>query len=92
MEQARVHDPEEAGKILDVFRSHGHTELDTARGYGRGTSEEMLGELNWQKRGIVMGNQAVAARAHWPARGRADEPQRGARPHGPRDVAQGAQD
>jgi aflatoxin B1 aldehyde reductase len=54
VEQARVHDPEEAGKILDVFRSYGHTELDTARGYGRGTSEEMLGELNWQKRGIVM--------------------------------------
>jgi aflatoxin B1 aldehyde reductase len=53
-EQARVHSPEEAGEILDVFRKYGHTELDTARVYGGGSSEEMLGDLKWQDRGIVM--------------------------------------
>jgi aflatoxin B1 aldehyde reductase len=37
-----------------VFRKHGHSELDTARVYGGGSSEEYLGQLDWQKRGIVM--------------------------------------
>ena len=53
-EQSRVHDLESAGAILDVFAKHGHNEVDTARAYGEGSSEEMLGELDWQKRGIVM--------------------------------------
>ena len=29
-------------------------QLDTARVYSAGTSEELLGELGWQKRGLVM--------------------------------------
>jgi aflatoxin B1 aldehyde reductase len=53
-EQARVHSLKEAGEILDVFRKYGHTELDTARVYGGGSSEEYLGQLDWKKRGIVM--------------------------------------
>ncbi|KAF2102305.1 Aldo/keto reductase [Rhizodiscina lignyota] len=53
-EQARVYTHEEAGAILDTFCAHHHAELDTARSYGGGTSEEMLGELEWQKRGIIM--------------------------------------
>jgi len=53
-EQSRVHDPETAKAILDVFQKHGHNEIDTARAYGEGSSEEMLGELDWQKRGLVM--------------------------------------
>ncbi|KAF2668026.1 Aldo/keto reductase [Microthyrium microscopicum] len=53
-EQARVHSLDDAGAILDVFRKYGHTELDTARVYGGGSSEEYLGELKWQDRGIVM--------------------------------------
>jgi len=53
-EQARVHDLETVNKILDVFQSHGHFEIDTARVYGGGTSEEYLGKINWQKRGLVM--------------------------------------
>ena len=53
-EQARVHDLKTAGDILDVFQAHGHSEIDTARAYGNGTSETMLGDLEWQKRGIVM--------------------------------------
>jgi aflatoxin B1 aldehyde reductase len=37
-----------------VFQKHGHKELDTARVYGDGTTEVMLGELDWEKRGIIM--------------------------------------
>ena len=53
-EQSRVHDLETAGAILDVFTKYGHNEIDTARAYGEGTSESMLGDLQWQKRGFVM--------------------------------------
>jgi len=53
-EQSRVHDHETASAILDVFQKHGHNEIDTARAYGEGSSEEYLGDLEWQKRGIVM--------------------------------------
>lgn len=53
-EQSRVHDPVTASKILDIFQAHGHNEIDTARAYCEGTSETMLGELDWQKRGLVM--------------------------------------
>jgi aflatoxin B1 aldehyde reductase len=40
-----VHDLEEAGRILDVFQAHGHSEIDTAIVYGGGSSERVLGEL-----------------------------------------------
>ncbi|KAI0155752.1 NADP-dependent oxidoreductase domain-containing protein [Pestalotiopsis sp. NC0098] len=53
-EQARVHTLEEAGKILDVFQSHGHVEVDTARTYAGGSTEQYLGSLGWQERGIVL--------------------------------------
>jgi len=47
-EQARVHDLPTCQKILDIFGSHGHNELDTARFYGAGTCEEYLGKLEVQ--------------------------------------------
>ena len=53
-EQSRVTDIKEAEKILDIFQSHGHNEIDTSRFYGSGTSEEYLGKMDWQKRGLVM--------------------------------------
>ena len=53
-EQSRTSDINEASEILDVFQSHGHNEIDTSRFYGSGTSEEYLGQLNWQKRGLIM--------------------------------------
>lgn len=53
-EQARVHDLKACAKILDVFQAHGHDEIDTARVYGGGSSEEYLGLLKWQERGLVM--------------------------------------
>ncbi|KZT21812.1 Aldo/keto reductase [Neolentinus lepideus HHB14362 ss-1] len=53
-EQARVHDLKDVEAILDVFQAHGHYEIDTARVYCGGTSEEYLGKISWQKRGLVM--------------------------------------
>lgn len=44
-EQARVHDLTQCSKILDIFASHGHKELDTARMYGLGSSEDYLRQL-----------------------------------------------
>ncbi|EST06653.1 NADP-dependent oxidoreductase domain protein [Kalmanozyma brasiliensis GHG001] len=46
-EQSRVHDLDDCRSILDIFASHGHTELDTARMYGLGTSEEYLSKLGY---------------------------------------------
>ena len=53
-EQVRVTDLKDANAILDIFQKHGHNEIDTARFYGGGTSESMLLDLDWQKRGLVM--------------------------------------
>ncbi|RDW95193.1 hypothetical protein BP5796_00956 [Coleophoma crateriformis] len=53
-EQARVHSLTDAGKILDVFQSFGHREIDTAIVYGKGSSEQYLGQLHWQERGLVL--------------------------------------
>lgn len=49
---ARVHDLPTVEAILKVFRSHGHTEVDTARSYSNGTSEEYLAKVNWQDMGL----------------------------------------
>ncbi|OAX41301.1 Aldo/keto reductase [Rhizopogon vinicolor AM-OR11-026] len=53
-EGARVHELKDVETILDIFQSHGHNEIDTARIYAFGTSEEYLGKLNWQNRGLIM--------------------------------------
>jgi aflatoxin B1 aldehyde reductase len=49
-----VHDLKDAAAMLDVFQKYGHKEVDTARVYGGGSSDEYLGKLNWQERGLVM--------------------------------------
>ena len=51
---ARVHSTSEAGAMLDLFEAHGHEEVDTARMYGNGSSEEMLADCSWERRGLVM--------------------------------------
>src|ERR1700733_9439394 len=69
-EQARVHDLDAAGSMLDLVKSHGCEEIDTARIYGGGSSEEYLGHLDWTERGFVMGTKffptAEVAGAGWP--------------------------
>ncbi|KAG2368644.1 NADP-dependent oxidoreductase domain-containing protein [Suillus spraguei] len=42
----RINTVEDAQKIIDVFTSHGHRQIDTARAYGGGTSEEIISELD----------------------------------------------
>lgn len=49
-----MHNTSDAARILDIFQKHGHNEVDTARIYGAGSSEEMLADLDWQARGLVM--------------------------------------
>ncbi|KAH9886970.1 Aldo/keto reductase [Cubamyces lactineus] len=51
---ARVDQLKDIGAILDLFQGHGHFEVDTARIYAEGTSEEYIGKLNWQKRGLLV--------------------------------------
>jgi aflatoxin B1 aldehyde reductase len=51
---SRVTEVEDAAKLVNVFQKYGHVEIDTARVYGNGSTEEMLGDLDWQKRGIIM--------------------------------------
>ncbi|KAF8921351.1 NADP-dependent oxidoreductase domain-containing protein [Mucidula mucida] len=46
VDYARNTDPKECQEILDIFFSHGHTELDTARVYASGTTEQLLSQLD----------------------------------------------
>ncbi|KAH9856181.1 Aldo/keto reductase [Lenzites betulinus] len=66
-EGARVYDLKDVEAILDVFQAHGHYEIDTARTYTGGTSEEYLGKIDWKKRGLVMDTKLYpnAASARW---------------------------
>jgi aflatoxin B1 aldehyde reductase len=54
IEMTRVHTLDDTAALLDTFQAHGHNEVDTARVYGEGSSEEYLGKSDWQKRGIIM--------------------------------------
>lgn len=40
--------------ILAEFKKHGHNQLDTARLYGDGTSEELLAELDYTGQGFIL--------------------------------------
>lgn len=57
VEQARVHDLKTAGAMLDLFKSAGHKEIDTARFYAGGSSEEYLGLLGCADAGFVLGTK-----------------------------------
>ena len=81
-EQARVHDLGVASTMLEAFQSHGHNEIDTARFYGGGSSEEYLRNLDWAKHGIVMATKYYPT-ASFAARG---DPVRDALTHRPKDL------
>lgn len=51
-EQARITEVKECGEVLDILQKFGHSEVDTARIYCDGTSEEYLGQLDLRARGI----------------------------------------
>ncbi|KAF2738408.1 Aldo/keto reductase, partial [Polyplosphaeria fusca] len=54
IEQVRTSNLDDCAAIIDLFQKHQHSEIDTSRVYGMGTSEEYLGALKWQERGLVM--------------------------------------
>nr|GAT49112.1 aldo-keto reductase [Mycena chlorophos] len=62
---ARVTELKDMEAILDVFLSHGHREVDTARMYGSGSCERVLGQIDWKAKGIIM--QTKLYPAHIPA-------------------------
>ncbi|KAJ3525988.1 hypothetical protein NM688_g8318 [Phlebia brevispora] len=49
---ARVSNIKDVEAIFDVFQSHGHSEIDTARVYCGGTAEGLIGKLDLKGRGI----------------------------------------
>jgi len=72
---ARVTNLDDVDKILDHFLSKGYKEVDTARTYTKGTSEEYLGKLSWQKKGLI-----VETKLH-PRPGAIDHTPQGLREH-----------
>lgn len=46
--------------ILDLFKKHGGYELDNARVYGSGTSEELLGSLKYEEQGFKQDTKVPA--------------------------------
>ncbi|KAF3913319.1 hypothetical protein ABW20_dc0102790 [Dactylellina cionopaga] len=44
-ENSRITDPQECKRLIEIFQSYGHNELDTARIYNDGTTEEYLGKI-----------------------------------------------
>lgn len=64
VEQTRVHDLNDAGALLNIFQKHGHKRIDTARIYGQGSSEEYLGELKLQERGLVVDTKLYPSAVH----------------------------
>ncbi|KAK0318870.1 mannosyltransferase [Friedmanniomyces endolithicus] len=51
---ARIHTVDEVGKPLEIFQSHKVVYIDSARLYGSGTTEKMLGDTDYIRRGLVM--------------------------------------
>ncbi|KAI0265383.1 Aldo/keto reductase [Gloeopeniophorella convolvens] len=51
---ARVNELKDVEAILDAFQKHGHKEVDSARTYTGGTSEEYLGLVDWRSRGLLL--------------------------------------
>lgn len=46
-----------------MLQKFGHDEIDTARTYGGGSSEQYLGELQWKERGLIMDTK-LSPRSH----------------------------
>jgi len=60
---ARIADPKVVDQILDVFVAHGHSEIDNSRQYCAGTSEEMIGKIDWKSKGLRLGTKLLAIKA-----------------------------
>ncbi|THU91383.1 Aldo/keto reductase [Dendrothele bispora CBS 962.96] len=61
----RVHNLKQLEQIIDVFRAHGHAEVDrelfdNSRYYGDGTSEEIMGQIDWRTKGLIISTKLPA--------------------------------
>ncbi|KAJ3070390.1 hypothetical protein HDU98_006594 [Podochytrium sp. JEL0797] len=59
----RINDLVEVQAILDTFKAHGHSELDTARMYCEGNTEEVLAELRVKEQGFQLHTKAYPFKA-----------------------------
>ncbi|KAJ4482114.1 Aldo/keto reductase [Lentinula aciculospora] len=50
----RIHDVDEIEALLNIFRAHGHTDIDSAYFYTGGTSEIVLGKIDWKSKGLKL--------------------------------------
>ncbi|CAK5278230.1 unnamed protein product [Mycena citricolor] len=50
----RVTNLKDIEAMIDVFLSHGHREFDAARFYAAGTNEQVLGQIDWKGKGVLM--------------------------------------
>ncbi|CBQ68145.1 related to aflatoxin aldehyde reductase [Sporisorium reilianum SRZ2] len=89
-EQSRVHDLADCRAILDIFAAHGHTELDTARMYGAGSSEAYLRQLGYTVPSAQHGF-TVATKA-FPSARRPDFPAKDKYTFEPADIARAIDD
>src|SRR4051794_23327638 len=53
-----IKDPAAVQQLLDVWKRNGFSQVDTSRQYG--TSEEMLGSLNYQEQGILVDTKILS--------------------------------
>jgi len=67
----RISDKKEVQKVIDSFKSYGQTQLDTARAYGEGTTEQLLSELELSNCTIDSKCYPVQAGDHQPEKLRA---------------------
>lgn len=51
---ARVTDPAEFARVLDLLQSRGYGEVDTARVYVGGKQEAFTREARWRERGLTL--------------------------------------
>lgn len=61
-EQARIHDEKTLQDLLDVLKKHGVDEIDSARMYGAGTSEEFLGKVQAEKQGFKIATKVFPSK------------------------------
>jgi len=69
--------------MLDVMQKYGHHKLDTARIYGGGFSEKLLGDLDFKARGFRVGTKL------YPTKSRPLGPQNVPYDHSPEDLTAG---
>ncbi|KAK4574105.1 hypothetical protein LTR86_001866 [Recurvomyces mirabilis] len=82
----RISDHDDASQLLDIFQKHGGTTVDSARLYAGGTTEAMLGDLNYADRGLLMDTKL------WPSAGHPQSPPALKYWHTPEDVRRGLKD